>query len=518
MLVPGNAAVKFPAHSTPEQRACQKHIDQGLQTFWSLVEHLQHAAQEHQAIDRVEEMIFRHLLVLGRWMLGTFLDLAGAGDVGPTVTVSGDSGSDADQELPRLDQSRKRPYLSIFGPIDIERICYGHGRVEAAPLDAQLHLPRRQYSYLLQRWLGAFVVDDAHAEAIRKLETILGLQIAVKASEDLNREQASDVELFQDNLPAPAPKDEGPLLVVTADCKGVPLVRKAVQEIEEPSTPGTRARPSRSSGGHRRGKGQKANKKQMAAVGAVYTIKPFVRTADDVVEEVMRKEARQRRPSPQNKRVRAELLVGKVALFLWLAQETIRRNPQGKKPLIFLSDGERALHDRQSEYLPENTICILDLFHVLERLWKAAWCFFDERQEKQAAHQWVEERLKRLLEGKVDSVIRGMRYLATRDRLKGQKRKTVDDAADYFERNQDRMKYHEYLAAGYPIGSGVAEGACRHLVKDRMERTGMRWLPSSAQAMLDLRATYINGEWNDFWEFHADREDQRLYGKLRSTG
>ena len=88
----------------------------------------------------------------------------------------------------------------------------------------------------------------------------------------------------------------------------------------------------------------------MAAVGAVYTIEPFVRTADDVIEEVMRKKARKRRPSPQNKRVRAELLVGKVALFLWLADEVIRRNPQGNKPVIFLSDGERALHDRQSEY------------------------------------------------------------------------------------------------------------------------------------------------------------------------
>ncbi len=119
----------------------------------------------------------------------------------------------------------------------------------------------------------------------------------------------------------------------------------------------------------------------MAAVGAVYTIKPLVRTADDVIDEVMRKEARQRRPSPQNKRVRAELLVGKVALFLWLAQETIRRNPQGIKPVIFLSDGERALHDRQSEYLPESTICILDLFHVLERLWKVVWSFFDERTQ-----------------------------------------------------------------------------------------------------------------------------------------
>ena len=293
------------------------------------------------------------------------------------------------------------------------------------------------------------------------------------------------------------PPKEGPLLVVTADCKGVPLVRQALPPEEATDTP----LPALAN--QRRGKGEKANKKKMAAVGAVYTIEPFVRTADDVIEEVMRKKARERRPRPQNKRVRAELLVGKVALFLWLADEVIRRNPQGSKPVIFLSDGERALHDRQSEYLPENTVCILDLFHVMERLWKVAWCFFEETTQKREAHQWVEERLKRLLEGKVDSVIRGMRYQATQRGLKGQKRKTVRDAAEYFERNRDRMKYDEYLAAGYPIGSGVVEGACRHLVKDRMERTGMRWLPSGAQAMLDLRATYLNGEWDAFWNFHV---------------
>ena len=518
MFAPTSAAVKFDLLSTPEQQACSMHIDQGLKTFWSLVERLQHAADQHQPIDQVEETVFRELLVIGRWMLQAFLDFAGPGDVGPTLTVSADSGSEPDQVLPRLDQSRKRPYLSIFGEIDIERTCYGHDRVEAAPLDAQLHLPRRQYSYLLQRWLGTFVVDDAHAEAIRKLGTILGLEIAVKASEDLNREQASDVEVFQDNLPIPDAAEEGPLLVVTADCKGVPLVRKAVQEIEEPPAPGGRGRQGRSLGCQRRGKGEKANKKQMAAVGAVYTTKPFARTADDVIDEVMRKEARQRRPSPQNKRVRAELLVGKVALFLWLAQEVIRRNPQGTKLVIFLSDGERALHDRQSEYLPENTICILDLFHVLERLWKAAWCFFEEGTQKREAHQWVEDRLKRLLEGKVDSVIRSLRYQATQHGLKGQKRKTVLETAGYYARNRDRMKYDEYLAAGYPIGSGVVEGACRHLVKDRMERSGMRWIPAGAQAMLDLRGTYLNGEWNPFWKFHVEREDQRLYGRIRSAG
>jgi hypothetical protein len=512
MLTTTAPTVKFAPPMTPEQAACSRLIDEGLQTFWSLVEQMQHAADQQQPIHQVEETLFRNLLVIGRRLLQAFVARAGTGDVGPTLTVAGQAPSEPDQRLPRLERPHTRPYLSIFGEIPIARTCYGHDRVEAAPLDARLHLPQRQYSYLLQQWLGTFVVDDAHAEAVRKLETILGLEITVRASEDLNREQASDVVLFQDRLPVPDAAEEGPLLVVTADCKGVPLVRKALPP--EPATDAPLPAPAKS----RRGKGEKANKKKMAAVGAVDTIEPFVRTADDVIDEVMRKEAGARRPRPQNKRVRAELLVGKVALFLWLADEVIRRDPRGRKPVIFLSDGEQALHDRQGEYLPEGTICILDLFHVLERLWKVAWCLFDEKAQKRAAHQWVEERLKRLLEGKVDSVIRGLRYQATQHGLKGPKRKTVRDAADYFERNRDRMKYDEYLAAGYPIGSGVVEGACRHLVKDRLERTGMRWLPSGAQAMLDLRATYLNGEWNAFWNFHVMQEDQRLYGRIREAG
>jgi hypothetical protein len=291
---------------------------------------------------------------------------------------------------------------------------------------------------------------------------------------------------------------------VTADCKGVPLVRSALgpEEATEAPLPAL--------ANQRRGKGEKANKKKMAAVGAVDTIDPFVRTAEEVIDEVLREKAAKRRPRPANQRVRAELLVGKVALFLWLADEVVRRNPSGTKPLVFLSDGERALHDRQNEYLPEDVICILDLFHVLERLWKAAWCFFDEATQRREAHQWVEKSLRMLLEGKVRYVVGGLRQMMTKRHLKGARRKTIREVTGYLARNRGRMKYDEYLAAGYPIGSGVVEGACRHLVKDRLERAGMRWVPSGAQAMLDLRGTYLNGDWESFWTYHVEQEDDRL--------
>jgi hypothetical protein len=428
--------------------------------------------------------------------------------VGPTLTVPGTRPGEPPQVLPRLDASRSRPYLSIFGEVAIQRTCYGPDRVEVAPLDARLHLPRRQYSYLLQKWLGAFVIDDAHAEAVQKLQTILGLSISVKASEDLNREQASDVEPFQDSLPVPEPSEEGPIVVVSADCKGVPLVRSALAGVEEEST---QEDTTRSSPHHRRGKGEKANTKRMAAVGAVYTIEPFVRTTDEVIDELQRTKAATRRPAPQHKRLRADLLLGKVSLFLWLADELCRRNPSGAKPVVFLSDGERALHDRQGEYLPEGVTCILDLLHVLERLWKVAWCLFEEGTQKAQAEQWVEDRLRMLLDGKVGYVIGGLRQTLTKRKLKGSRRKTMREVIGYFDGNRSRMRYDEYLAAGYPIGSGVIEGACRHLVKDRMERAGLHWTPAVAQAMLDLRSTYVNGDWEAYQAYRIRRETQRLY-------
>src|SRR3954453_22163259 len=516
MLTDAAPLVKLVPGSTPEQQSCAGDIDQALGIFWTLVERIQNAADQEQPIHRVEEFIFREVLAMGLALLRSFLAASGDGDVGPTLTIPGERPDEQPQVLPRLDEPRSRPYLSIFGEVTIERIGYGHDRLDAAPLDARLHLPRRQYSYLLQQWLGAFVIDDAHAEAVERLRTILGLSIPVKASEDLNREQAGDVEPFQNGLAVPEPSQEGPIVVVSADCKGGPLIRSALAATEEEGDEAHET-PTLSTPHHRRGKGEKANKKRMAAVGAVYTIEPFVRTTAEVIDELQRKNAKKRRPPPQDKRVRADLLVGKVSLFLWLADELCRRNPEGTKPVVFLSDGERALHDRQGEYLPGGVTCILDLLHVMERLWKVAWCLFEEKAQKAEAEQWVEDRLRMLLDGKVGYVIGGLRQTLTKRKLKGSRRKTVREVIGYFDRNRNRMRYDDYLAAGYPIGSGVIEGACRHLVKDRLERAGMRWHPDGAQAMLDLRATSLNGEWEAFWSYHVEQEDDRLYRKLRKT-
>jgi hypothetical protein len=208
--------------------------------------------------------------------------------------------------------------------------------------------------------------------------------------------------------------------------------------------------------------------------------------------------------------VDGEPLSAKDAVFGVLFEDLNQRNLGHDRPVVCLMDGERALWEAQRVYFPE-AVGVLDLFHVLERLWNAAHCFHREGSDE--AEQFVEGRLRALLRGRVGYVIGGLRQRLTKHGLSGARRKALTAVITYLENNRDHMRYDTYLKAGYPIGSGVAEGACRHLVKDRMEQTGMRWTVEGAQAMLHLRATYLNNQWDDFVEERITREQTRLYGK-----
>ena len=212
--------------------------------------------------------------------------------------------------------------------------------------------------------------------------------------------------------------------------------------------------------------------------------------------------------------VEGERCNGRATLFDQLAHEWERRDPQGTRPAICLLDGERALWDMRAVFW-ENTVGILDIFHVLQRLWRVATCVHGE--ETPEAGAYVTEQLRTLLEGQVDTVIRRLGQLPQVHGLRGPKRQVVREVQGYLRNNRAHMRYDEYLAAGYPIGSGVAEGACRHLVKDRLEQTGMRWSLEGAQAMLHVRATYLNGEWSDFIAYRIGVEQKRLYGRYAAA-
>ena len=465
-----------------------------------LIQSVHAAVEQSLRIDQLERDLIAQLLDLGLTLLNLFVAQHGNGDLGATAqTVEGRTA----QRLPLMHDRR---YVAIFGELTIPRVVYGTRegqKIERAPLDQTLGLPEGDFSYVVEDWVQRFSLKGSFAEAAESLRTLLRLRLGVHTLERMSQEMAESVVPFREAIEPPPAAEEGPILVVTADGKGVPM-RRPPQDGPKPH--------------HRRTKGEKANKKQMACVGAVYSIEPFVRTADDILDEVVRHEKIGDRPKLAHKHVWAEMsrdvegqpLGAKDAIFCALFQDLNLRNAGHDRPVVCLMDGERALWEAQRVYFSE-AVGILDLFHVMERLWTAAHCFHAEGSD--AAKDFVADRLRGLLQGRVGHVIGGLRQRMTKHQLAGSRRKTMESVITYLENNREHMRYDEYLKAGYPIGGGVAEGACRHLVKDRLEQTGMRWTVSGAQAMLHLRATYLNDQWEDFIEDRIDREQARLYGK-----
>jgi hypothetical protein len=525
------------------------------QQFQRLCDLMRQAGREGWRLDEIERQAMPELMRLGLEFLTGHVERQGDGDVGPEVTHD-------NRTLRRSEEPHARRYLSIFGEMSIPRYVYAlreGQKAECVPLDARLGLPAGENSYVLEEWQQRLCVKDAFGQSVEDLKAILGQGVSVRTAEGMNRSMAEHADSYRVTQPLPPSEEEAELLVVTGDGKGVVMRRPLAEELREdsqaPPVPGPapvaappRRRKRRTSAATRRagktrqrrcreavgkqdprlpsaavaedqGTKKRKGKKQMAYVGAVYTIDRFRRTTDEVLDEMARRARTKERPRPQHKRVWAEMtrilegepVSGREFLFCSLAVECQQRDPKRKKTLICLLDGERSLWDMQ-RYWFGRAIGILDIFHVSERIWGVAHCF--HAKESEAAWQFATHHLRMILDGKVGYVLRNLRRLLEEKKkeLGREKRKTVSATITYFENNQDHMRYDEYLAAGYPIGSGVAEGACRHLVKDRLELTGMRWERTGAQSMLHLRAIYLNGEWDAFVNYRIEREQAALYG------
>jgi hypothetical protein len=266
----------------------------------------------------------------------------------------------------------------------------------------------------------------------------------------------------------------------------------------------------------RLGKGEKRNKKRMSTVGAVFTQKPNRRTPETVVESLFAESPGPKKPQryhrPEQKRVWASLLSGKDAFLAQVQAEMGRRDPKHKKTWIVVTDGERALQCKVTATFRQIEL-ILDLLHVLEKLWAVSYVFHPEGSPE--AREFVRERILRILRGDISQVVKGLRQMVTKRNLKGQRQATVLGVAAYYYRNRSRMRYDFYLQNGYPIASGSVEGACKNLVKDRMERSGMRWTPPMAEAVLQLRAVYLSDHFEEYWRYHVDEDQKRLFHSVK---
>ncbi len=425
-----------------------------------------------------------------RLLLQAHLQHRGYGDVGPALYLQRQDGE--------LTYSHRRlgtrSLTTVFGTVELIRMGYSRpGAPGIFPLDRALTLPARSFSYELQRRLVKAAVQNPFLDSVQTIADLIGVSVSKRSLEQILPDAAQDFDAFyRQRSPEPA---TGSILVAAVDCKGIPMVK-----------------PSGAQPTPRLTKGQKANKKRMATVAAVFTRTPWVRTPQQVAESLFRisrptPDDAPAPPRPENKRVWASLLKGKTAVIQEVAEEMERRDPSASKTRVALTDGERALQIRVDGKL--NVTLILDLMHALEKLWKAAYVF--HREGSLEADLWVLDRTLRILSGEVGQVVKGIRQSVTKRGLSGAKRKTLEAVADYLYRNRTRMRYDEYLANGWPIASGPVEGACKNLIKDRMERSGMRWTEQMAEAIVQLRAVYLSGDFDQYWQFHIDEDQKRLY-------
>lgn len=490
--------------------------------FRDMIEFVKKAiASEDLRIDEVERALFSRALVANLHLLEAFAAGAGNGDHGEIVEREG-------KTLVRSEKKTKF-YRSIFGVLAIERYLYSRGakrRVEWAPVDARLGLPAGEQSYVLEDWMIRLCVKESFAEGVGSLRDLLNVKTSVRAAEVMARNMAGHAESFSESKAPVDSASEQKIVVLAADGKGVPMRRPLEQRLREeksvavPKQDGASTRASRSTAApkpKRLKRGEKRTRKQMAYVGAVYSIAPFKRTAADVVDELRRKQRQADRPRPQNKQVFAEMtrfregevINGQARCFARLAWSALFRTSLAVT-LVCLMDGQRSLWALKESWFGR-AVGILDIFHVLERLWQVAHAFHGEGSP--AAGLQVDQHLRLLLEGKVGCVIGLYKRMLDQHGLKGGGAKAVRETITYFENNKQYMQYDDYLAAGYPIGTGVAEGACRHLVKDRMELSGMRWEIEGAQAILSLRAFHLNDQWDDFMAHRIQAEQETLYAQ-----
>jgi hypothetical protein len=404
----------------------------------------------------------------------------------------------------REQRLHERGLSTVFGEVRIKRLGYGAAGVDSLhPLDAQLNLPTGEYSLGVRRLAAEQAAQVSFEATVEAVARQTGKTMGKRQIEDLVQRAAADFDAFYTQHEA-APTSSS-ILALSADGKGVVMLPRDLREPTRKAAQGQANQLAK-----RLTKGEKRNRKRMATVAAVYTVAPYVRTPEQVVRSLAPwHEPAAPRPPVEHKRVWASLEKDPEEVLGEAFSEALRRDPKRQKNWVGLVDGNQTQLDLLKKLSRQHQVkltVVLDVIHVTEYLWSASTAFHEEASPQR--EQWVGERLHNVLLGKAGQVAAGMRRSATLRELSAAQREPVDVTARYLINHKQYMRYHEYLAAGLPIGTGVIEGACRHLVCDRMDKAA-RWSLKGAEAVLRLRALRSSGDFDAYWDYHVAQEYQR---------
>jgi hypothetical protein len=409
----------------------------------------------------------------------------------------------------RLETGHGRLLASLFGTVRVTRCAWRRpGAPNLCPADAALSLPACRRSHALARLAaveaarGSF--ETAHAAITGRCGPVMGKrqveQAVVSAACDIAAFYAARV---------PVPCTASTLLVISADAKGIVMRPGALR----PATARAAARQGRMR--TRLAAGEKPNRKRMATLTCVYDAEPAPRRPHDVIAPPGGRHGhRTPRPRP---RAKAKWLAGSVEhdpaeVIAAAFDQAEARDPAHRRTWVVLVDGaEHQLDLIRAEAARRGVTIhiVIDLIHVLEYIWKAAWSLHPAGDP--AAEDWVAVKALAVLDGASARVAAEITAEADAAGLTAGQRNGAGTCVRYLTSKQELLRYDQALAAGWPIATGVIEGACRHLIGDRLDITGARWGLDGAEAVLTLRAVISNGDFDEYWRFHLASEHQRLY-------
>ena len=460
---------------------------------------------------RVEKQLFQMLLTLGKAFLAEVLARHGTGKGAEVVDAKG-------ERLP-YQEDKKTTYLSIFGEVEIRRAyTWRKGHEGICPLDARMNLPARRYSYLLDDWVQGTIVEEPYEKAVERFSNILGIPVSKLGQQSVAREAGVKFDDFYRKRPAFDEQTEGSHIGVEADAKGVRMIAS-----EKPEPAEAKHKPVR------RGKGEKSGGLRKMAVATVdFTFNPQARRPEEMVRMLMREAPQEPVTTPaeanprtaRNPTVSASM-AGKQTALDAMIERVRKRDLSGKKKIVVLMDGDPALEEQMMASLHAAGMThridavILDIMHAMEYLWDAGTVLYGERARERIP--WVRKHALEMLKGHVGYVIGGLRITLSKKKLKPVQEATLKRSITYFENHKHMMRYDLYLAAGYPVATGLVEGTCGSLIKDRADKSGSRWSSIGVQAVLNERAIMKNGDWESFWKYHMDTEKERLYGRFSIT-
>jgi len=497
--------MKYQTHTPPGPSAMSLYptppssntFAQAREAFDSLITKLSSTSSRIMDHAEIEALVDDDGTEVLRCLLQGHLDLrAQTEDVVPVV------GADNVQRRHRRRTSRQ--LMSLFGGVAVHRVALSMRKIPALmPLDAALNLPGGLYSFGVRKRQIIEAANGSFDQVVEGIERGTGASVSKRHVERAVVDGMVDFDAFYGRELVDKTATDA-FIAITVDGKGVVMrpdglraqTRKAAEKSENKLTTRLSA-------------GEKSNRKRMAEVAAVYSVAPWIRTPDQVLKKAGCGPLKPR-PRPKNKRVWASLVKPAKEVIQDAFEEAAIQDPKLTHRWLVLVDGnkDQVRYARASaKSIGQPITLILDIVHAIEYVWKAAWALFPSGDR--AAERWVLDKLRRLLDGKVSSVAAGIRRSATKRKLTGSKRKAMDKCADYLLNHKDMMRYDVYLAAGMPIGTGVIEGACRHLIKDRMDITGARWGLPGAEAVIKARALRISGDIDAYWDFHRRQELKR---------